>query len=285
MSFFPPRRFQMFERFTEKARRVVFFARYEAGQYGSPFIETEHLLLGLLREDNSLSRRILASGGTFKEMIFSPVAIESIRRKISDRGMLRQKLPTSVDLPLANESKRVLAYAAEEAERLARRYIGTEHLLLGLLREKKSFAAQLLNEEGVTLEKTRENFSGWLKTIGSGENEGTIVYIHGEGWNLSKIQERIQELVKFAWRKREWKPLDMLIDSETGHVCFDISPPHESNFQLVAGGWPRERCLICRWELNADGGEEHSLGYTNGRGWVCAECHGQFLANKSQASP
>jgi ATP-dependent Clp protease ATP-binding subunit ClpA len=60
----------------------------------------------------------------------------------------------------------VLAYAAEEAERLAHKHIGTEHLLLGLLREKKSFAAQLLNEEGVTLERTRENVSGWLKTIG-----------------------------------------------------------------------------------------------------------------------
>lgn len=276
----------MFERFTEKARRVVFFARYEASHYGSHYIETEHLLLGLLREDSSLSRRILASGGTFKEMIFSSSAIESIRRKISERGIVGEKSSTSVDLPLSNESKRVLAYAAEEAERLAHRHLGTEHLLLGLLREKKSFAARLLNEEGVLLEPSRENIAEWQKKYADDEGHGTreLVYIHGEAWDLSNINERVQELVKFAWRKREWKTLDVLVDSETGHVCFDTSPPHEPNFQLVPSGWPRERCLVCRWELNADGGEEHLVGYTNGRGWVCAECHAQFFASKSQTS-
>lgn len=272
----------MFERYTEKARRVIFFARYEASQYGSPYIETEHLLLGLLREDNSLSRRVLAPGGSFKELIFSPVAIESIRRKISERGMLGEKTPTTVDLPLSNESKRVLAYAAEEAERLAHKHIGTEHLLLGLLREKKSFAAQLLTEEGVLLESSRVNIAEWEKKTGNAGDHGNqeIVHIHGEAWDLSNVEERVQDLVKFAWRKREWKPLDVLIDSETGHVCFDTTPPHEPNFRLVPGGWPRERCLICRWELNADGAEEHLVGYTNGRIWVCAECHDQFLTSK-----
>src|SRR5437868_13210433 len=103
----------MFERYTEKARRVIFFARYEASQYGSPYIEAEHLLLGLLREDHPLARKVLGSGGTPPEP-----SIESIKRKVSERGMLGKKFPTSVDLPLSNESKRVLAYAAEEAERL-----------------------------------------------------------------------------------------------------------------------------------------------------------------------
>ena len=121
----------MFERYTEKARRVIFFARYEASHYGSPYIETEHLLLGLLREDHPLARKVLGSAGPPSEP-----SIESIKRKISDRGMLGKESPTSVDLPLSNESKRVLAYAAEEAERLAHKHIGTEHLLLGLLREK-----------------------------------------------------------------------------------------------------------------------------------------------------
>jgi hypothetical protein len=271
----------MFERYTEKARRVIFFARYEASQYGSPYIETEHLLLGFLREDHFLATKVLGSAGTPPEP-----SIESIKRKISERGMLGKKFPTSVDLPLSNESKRVLAYAAEEAERLAHRHIGTEHLLLGLLREKKSFAAQLLNEEGVLLERSREKIAEWQKKYAGDEVHGIqeIVHIHGEAWDLSNIEERVQDLVKFAWRRREWSPLDVLIDSETGHVCFDVEPPHESNFRLVSGGWPRERCLICRWELNADGGEDHSVGYTNGRGWICAQCYEQFLSNKSQAS-
>jgi ATP-dependent Clp protease ATP-binding subunit ClpC len=272
----------MFERYTEKARRVIFFARYEASQYGSPYIETEHLLLGLLREDHALARRVLGSGRVVK----AESSIESIKRKISERGMLGEKFPTSVDLPLSNESKRVLTYGAEEAERLANRHIGTEHLLLGLLREKKSFAAQLLNEEGVVLENTRMNISEWQKKAGGGEDQGSqdIVQIHGEAWDLNNIEQRVQELGKFAWRKREWKPLDVLVDSETGRVCFDLSQPYESRLRLVSGGWPRERCVVCRWELNADGGEEHAIGYTNGRQWVCAECHEQFLTEPEESS-
>ena len=130
----------MFERYTEKARRVIFFARYEASQFGSPYIETEHILLGVLREDKALSNRFLRSHG----------AVESIRKQIEDHTM-GEKAPTSVDLPLSNEGKRVLAHAAEEAERLAEKHIGTEHLLLGFLREETCFAAEILHERGLRL--------------------------------------------------------------------------------------------------------------------------------------
>jgi 1-pyrroline-5-carboxylate dehydrogenase len=136
----------MFERYTEKARRVIFYARYEASQLGSPYIQSEHILLGMLREDKALTNRILRSNGS----------IEAIRKEIEDQTTLGEKIATSVDLPLSNECKRVLAYAAEEAERLAHRHIGTEHLLLGLLREDKCLAAKILTERGVRLETVRE---------------------------------------------------------------------------------------------------------------------------------
>jgi ATP-dependent Clp protease ATP-binding subunit ClpC len=139
----------MFERYTEKARRVIFFARYEATQFGSPYIETEHLLLGLLREDKALTNRFLRSHSS----------IESIRKQIEGRTTIREKVSTSVDLPLSQECKRVLAYAAEEAERLSHKHIGTEHLLLGLLREEKSFAAEILHERGLRLTTIREELS------------------------------------------------------------------------------------------------------------------------------
>src|ERR1035441_8032903 len=87
----------MFERYTEKARRVIFFARYEASQFGSPYIETEHLLLGLLREDNPMVSRHLRSHA----------AVESIRKQIEGHTTIREKVSTSVDLPLSNECKRV----------------------------------------------------------------------------------------------------------------------------------------------------------------------------------
>ena len=136
----------MFERYTEKARRVIFFARYEASQFGSPYIETEHLLLGLLREDKALTNRFLRSHAS----------IESIRKQIEGHATIREKVSTSVDLPLSHECKRVLAYAAEEAERLSHKHIGTEHLLLGLLREEKCFAAEILRERGLRLSTVRE---------------------------------------------------------------------------------------------------------------------------------
>src|SRR5690349_20428276 len=119
----------MFERYTEKARRVIFFARYEASQFGSPYIETEHLLLGLLREDKALTNRFLPRD----------VSVESIRRQIEEHTLVRERIPTSVDLPVSNECKHVLKYAAEEADSLSHAHVGTEHLLLGLLREKKCF--------------------------------------------------------------------------------------------------------------------------------------------------
>jgi uncharacterized damage-inducible protein DinB len=141
----------MFERYTEKARRVIFFARYEASQFGSPYIETEHLLLGLLREDKALSNRFITRSHT---------PVESIRKRIEEHTTIREKTSTSVDLPLSNECKRVLAYAAEEAERLAHKHIGTEHLLLGLLREENFFASQILQERGLQLPAIREELKG-----------------------------------------------------------------------------------------------------------------------------
>ncbi|HEY2914349.1 MAG TPA: TIR domain-containing protein [Candidatus Angelobacter sp.] len=139
----------MFERFTEKLRRVIFFARYEASQFGSPSVEPEHLLLGLLREDKSLTNRFLRSHAS----------VESIRKQIEGHTTIREKVSTSVDLPFGNASKRILAYTAEEAERLSQRHIGTEHLLLGLLREEKSLAAEILHERGLRLSAIREELA------------------------------------------------------------------------------------------------------------------------------
>jgi ATP-dependent Clp protease ATP-binding subunit ClpA len=96
----------MFERYTEKARRVIFFARYESSLFGSPVIETEHMLLGLMREGRVISSRLGDEAET------------SIRRQIELHSAPRELIATSVDLALSNQSKQALAYAAEEAERL-----------------------------------------------------------------------------------------------------------------------------------------------------------------------
>jgi Clp amino terminal domain, pathogenicity island component len=139
----------MFERYTEKARRTIFFGRYEASQFGSPYIESEHLLLGVLRENKSLVNTFLHSYG----------ALETLRKEVEAQTVIREKVSTSVDLPLSNECKRILAYAAEEAEKLSHKFIGTEHLFLGILREQDCFAAKLLRERDISLENARQQIS------------------------------------------------------------------------------------------------------------------------------
>ena len=139
----------MFERYTERGRRVIFFARYEASEFGSPSIETEHLLLGLLREDNALTDRFLPSIDS----------VGSMRQRVRALTPVREKFSTSVELPLSKESQRVLTYAAEETERLNHKHLGTEHLLLGLLRDENCLAAKLLRECGVALGVVRQELA------------------------------------------------------------------------------------------------------------------------------
>jgi hypothetical protein len=136
----------VFEHYTEKARRVIFFARYEASQFGTPYIDSEHLLLGLLRESKALSATLLAK---------SPTAVEDIRKQIETHKPFGQTISTSVDLPLSEECQHILHYASEEADALGHRHIGTEHLLLGILREQECYGAQLLNDNDVTFENAR----------------------------------------------------------------------------------------------------------------------------------
>src|SRR6478672_7519043 len=137
----------MFERYTEKARRVIFFARYEASQGGAGDIDPGHLLLGITREDKSLLEQLLPKGNG---------SIDMMRSQIRARLAKGEMIPTSVELPLAPESKRVLHYAHEESDRLQAHHIGTEHLLLGLMREENSVAAEVLTEMGLQLTNVRE---------------------------------------------------------------------------------------------------------------------------------
>lgn len=127
----------MFERYTEHARRVIFFARYDASTLGSPYIEPEHLLLGLLREDPLLRGRL------------QPAGIEQVRKRIEESSPIREKVSTSVDLPLSDDSKRVLAYGAQESEALHHKVIDCGHLVLGLLHMENSVAVAALQQFGI----------------------------------------------------------------------------------------------------------------------------------------
>ena len=139
---------RMFERYTENARRLTFFARYEAGTYGSPYIESEHVLLGLLREDTALAYRL---GNRIVE--------SEIRAEIETRITRRERFSTSVEVPLSGECKSVLNFAADAAEKFGHRFVGTEHLLLGILRADTSLAAQVLVSRGLKPEHIHEQMA------------------------------------------------------------------------------------------------------------------------------
>src|SRR5205823_14634679 len=133
----------MFERYREDARRAIFFARWEAQQSGSAYIEPIHLLLSLTHDADSKANQLFALSAQ----------AESFRKQL--RPHAAAKISASVDLPLSNPGKRTLAYAAQEADKLASRPIGTEHLLLGLLREKQSDVPQALAKAGIDLHSAR----------------------------------------------------------------------------------------------------------------------------------
>jgi ATP-dependent Clp protease ATP-binding subunit ClpC len=161
----------MFERYTEKARRIIFFARYEAAQFGSREIEATHLLLGTLRGAGDLMLEL--AGGEPERLALVKAAVGNCRtqpqKKIATSVDLprrfrfcismttpHKKIATSVDLPLSHQFKRILAYAGEEAERLMHKNIGPEHLVLGILRETGP-ANDILVAHGITLEATRQH--------------------------------------------------------------------------------------------------------------------------------
>jgi hypothetical protein len=265
----------MFERYTEKARRTIFFARYEACQFGSPYIETEHLLLGLLREDKALTHRFLGVPGT----------LESIRKQIEGHTTIREKVSTSIDLPLSNESRRVLKHAFDEAERLSHKHIGTEHLMLGLLCEETCFAAELLRERGLAIGHLREEFAKapW-PSVSLRPNlrpRRIPLEIHGCAMDYEYIRGRVNGFRKFKWRwqKSPWKSRDLVVDKD-GKISFDVSLSADTeNFTLSPGCWKEDRCAVCRWELyESQDKPDHGVGYTNGHDWVCTECYEKFLS-------
>jgi ATP-dependent Clp protease ATP-binding subunit ClpC len=125
----------MFDQYTTRARRALFHARSEVSQLGSSAIEPEHILLGVLDAGNGLGCRILSRTGH---------TLDDFRSDIVDRLASRERVPESVEVPFSASCLRALQYAAEEADRLLQKHVGTEHLLLGLLREERSVAADVL---------------------------------------------------------------------------------------------------------------------------------------------
>ncbi len=135
----------MWQKFTEGAKRVIFFAQEQAKKQSVDRVDTEHLLLGLTQDSNCVASRLLDRMGA---------SLASIRSEME--GQLAQgDRPDSTSMELTSGGKHVLDLAAAESERLQNGYLGTEHILLGLLGESGGLAGRVLAKRGVELEKTR----------------------------------------------------------------------------------------------------------------------------------
>jgi len=161
----------MFERYTERARRVLFFARYESSECGSVSIEPTHMLLGLVRENQGLAAQIFSRAG---------LGAEEVRAEVEKLIGLREKIAKNVEIPFADRSKRLLLSAAEEADRLSHKSIGAPHLLLGLLRLDDEPVVAYLRDHGVTLDSAREQVAkGW------GDEDQPASPKHAPRWSIS----------------------------------------------------------------------------------------------------
>jgi len=171
----------MFEKFTEKAKRILFLAKYEASQHGAKVIGTEHLLLGLLKEGEETTRELFTRAN---------VSMDLLQTEIERRGPGREKLSTSVEIPFGEEAKRALQYAEEEAERLMHPTIGTEHILLGLLRLENAPAGRLLAERGMRLYAIREDAVQIYKRRAMPKKKKETPFLNEFSRDLSEMAER-----------------------------------------------------------------------------------------------
>jgi ATP-dependent Clp protease ATP-binding subunit ClpC len=117
----------MFDRYTDEARRVIFFARYEASRLGSPVLETDHLWLGLLRECKKVVRRLAPR-----------VTVEAVHERLMRHGLNAERISMTVNMPLSGEAKRALDAATAEADSRGQRHITPDYIVLALLREEQA---------------------------------------------------------------------------------------------------------------------------------------------------
>ena len=153
----------MYERFTDRARKVMQLANQEAQRFNHEYIGTEHVLLGLIKEGSGVAANVLKN---------LDVDLRKIRLEVEKLVQSGPDMVTMGKLPQTPRAKKVIEYSMEEARHLSHNYVGTEHILLGLLREQEGVAAQVLMNLGLKLEEVREEVLNLLGHGLEGEEAG-----------------------------------------------------------------------------------------------------------------
>ena len=200
----------MFEKYNEKARRALFFARYEASKLGSKVIESEHVLLGVLREGEEIIKEIFSRFN---------VKADDVRREIEGDRIFVERVSSTQELPLSEESKKILAYASHEAESMMHPYVGTEHLLIGILRVEGSVAARILAAAGFNLYGVREETIGLIKEREASKQKKELPFLAEYARDLTALaqqgsfdplvgrDEEVERIVQILSRRTKNNPI------------------------------------------------------------------------------
>ena len=211
----------MWQRFTERARRVIFFAQEEANRLGENYVSTEHLLLGLVRENGSTAIRILQELG---------VSASQIRAEV-ERQISRGDGRVDEDMHLTPRAKRVIDLAYEVARDFDQNFVGTEHLLLGLIREGDGLAATVMSRLGVDYARGRTAFVKTLQL--AGQSGITQVYDQADEPDDQEFEEKIE-------RPAFSKPVLAAFHRARAEACemgsSEVTPEHLLLALLVGGG-------------------------------------------------
>jgi ATP-dependent Clp protease ATP-binding subunit ClpC len=215
----------MFEKYNEKARRALFFARYEASKLGSRVIESEHILLGVLREGEEIIKEI------FSRFNVKP---EQIRREVEGDRLFVDRISSSAELPLSEESKKILAYAAHEAESMLHQYVGTEHLLIGILRVESSTAARILTSKGLNVYGVREETISILKEREADKQKKELPFLAEYARDLTQMAHQAQ-FDPLIGREKEVERIIQILSRRTKNNPILLGEPGVGKTAIVEG--------------------------------------------------
>jgi ATP-dependent Clp protease ATP-binding subunit ClpC len=215
----------VFEKFNEKARRALFFARYEASKLGSRVIESEHILLGILREGEE------SVGELFRRFHVKP---DDVRREIEGERVFVERISSTAELPLSEESKKILAYAAHEAESMLHPAVGSEHLLVGVLRVEGCLAMRVLVQHGFDVYSLREEVLTIAREQESAQQKKELPFLAEYSRDLTAIasQGGFDPLVG---REREVERIVQILSRRTKNNPILLGEPGVGKTAIVEG--------------------------------------------------
>jgi ATP-dependent Clp protease ATP-binding subunit ClpA len=227
----------MNERFTDRARKVMQLANQESQRFNHEYIGTEHILLGLVKQDTGVAAKVLKN---------LDIDLRKIRLEVENIVQVGPDLDTMGKLPQTPRVKKVIEYSIEEARNLNHNYVGTEHLLLGLLREREGVAAQILMNLGLKLEDVREEVHNLLRAD-CGTRTGVRTFPEGVQHLPAEFRHALEMLVaEIAQLNRDQESAVAEQDFEKAASLRDRAHNLKKKMAFIQG-WPGNYTIAPSW--------------------------------------